>query len=46
MQTGTVNWFSPKKGYGFIATENGDVFVHISVIRTIKLRKIQFFLCN
>merc|ERR1719335_1068687 len=28
-ETGTVNWFDPKKGYGFIKQENGkDVFVH------------------
>jgi CspA family cold shock protein len=29
MATGTVKWFSEKKGYGFIEQENGpDVFVH------------------
>lgn len=31
--TGTVKWFSDKKGYGFIEQENGpDVFVHHSGI--------------
>jgi CspA family cold shock protein len=25
---GTVKWFSAEKGYGFITTEHGDVFVH------------------
>lgn len=28
-ETGTVKWFSNKKGYGFITREEGsDVFVH------------------
>ena len=33
MAEGTVKWFSEKKGYGFIAQENGqDIFVHYSSI--------------
>ena len=29
MASGTVKWFSDKKGYGFIESdEGGDVFVH------------------
>jgi cold shock protein len=31
--TGTVKWFSPEKGFGFITQTDGpDVFVHFSGI--------------
>jgi cold shock CspA family protein len=34
MPVGTVKWFNPNKGYGFIQPESGnDAFVHISTIQ-------------
>jgi CspA family cold shock protein len=33
MSDGTVKWYNPRKGYGFITTPEGrDVFVHYSCI--------------
>jgi cold shock protein len=42
VQKGTVKWFNPTKGYGFIKPSNGDkdVFVHISAVERAGLRTL------
>ena len=43
MATGTVKWFNPTKGYGFIQPSGGggkDVFVHISAVERAGLRSL------
>ena len=43
MAKGTVKWFNPDKGYGFIQPASGggkDVFVHISAVEKAGLRTL------
>lgn len=40
---GTVKWFNPDKGYGFIQPDNGgkDVFVHVSAVERAGLSTLK-----
>ncbi len=42
MATGTVKFFNPDKGYGFITNDEGgaDAFVHISAVEAAGLRTL------
>lgn len=42
-RNGTVKWFDPAKGFGFIVGEDGsDVFVHFRAINSDGFRTLKF----
>ncbi len=41
-EQGTVKWFNPDKGYGFVARDQGeDAFVHYSEIKSSGFRTLE-----
>ena len=43
MAKGTVKWFNPDKGFGFIQPEDGgkDIFVHITALQEAGIASLQ-----
>ncbi|KRK40447.1 cold-shock protein [Loigolactobacillus bifermentans] len=42
MAQGTVKWFNPEKGFGFITQESGqDLFVHFSAIQSTGFKTLE-----
>ena len=41
-ETGTIKWFDPSKGYGFlIRDKGGDLFVHLRSVKSEDRRKLR-----
>ena len=43
MTTGTVKWYNPQKGFGFIQPDDGskDAFVHISAVERAGMNELR-----
>lgn len=41
MQTGTVKWFSDQKGFGFLASQGKDFFVHFKDIQAMGFKTLK-----
>jgi cold shock protein len=43
MAHGKIKWFDPKKGYGFIAPDDGskDAFLHISALEKANISQLE-----
>ncbi|GGD18271.1 cold-shock protein [Aquisalinus flavus] len=43
MANGTVKWYNPQKGFGFIAPESGgkDVFLHATALEAAGIRGLE-----
>lgn len=43
MATGTVKWFNPTKGYGFLTPDDGssDVFIHVTAVEKAGLNGLR-----
>ena len=43
MAQGTIKWFDPKKGYGFIKPDDGskDAFLHISALEKANITQLE-----
>lgn len=41
MEEGHVKWFNDKKGFGFIAADGRDVFVHITALKAAGLATLE-----
>ena len=43
VETGTVKWFDPKKGFGFISPERGgpDIFFHRNTLKGLDTNELR-----